>query len=104
MEWYVFYYDQNKERVVKWNIFDHRAFTEDLKILYSKQYDLNSFSADLQHYAICYFWSKYEYEMFIEPWHNDKAVHKIDVFDQLMMNWDIFARYCYNYQTHERSD
>lgn len=97
MAWYVFYYDQNKERVVKWNIFDHVEFTENFKILCSKHYAPDKFSSELQHIARYYFWSKYECEIFIEPWNSDKSA-KIDVFDQLMLNWDAFAKYCYNYE------
>lgn len=78
MEWYVYYYDQNKEQS-------------------SKRYILNEFSSELQHIARYYFWSKYEYEIFIESWNSDKSA-KIDVFDQLMLNWDAFAKYCYNYE------
>lgn len=97
MEWYVYYYDQNKEQIVRLNIFDHIGFTENLKILRSKRYILNEFSSELQHIAKYYFWSKYEYEIFIEPWNSDESA-KIDVFDQLMLNWDAFAKYCYNYE------
>lgn len=97
MEWYVYYYDQNKELLVRWNIFDHIEFTENLKILRSKRYILNEFSSELQHIARYYFWSKYEYEIFIEPWNSDESV-KIDVFDQLMLNWNAFAQYCYDYE------
>ena len=44
MEWYVYYYDKNKEQLVRWNIFDHIGFTENLKILRSKRYILDKFS------------------------------------------------------------
>ena len=97
MEWYVYYYDQNNKQLFRWNIFDHIEFTENLKILRSKRYILDKFSSELQHIARYYFWSKYEYEIFIEPWNSDKSA-KIDVFDQLMLNWGAFAQYCYDYE------
>ena len=97
MEWYVYYYDQNNKQLFRWNIFDHIEFTENLKILRSKRYILDKFSSELQHIARYYFWSKYEYEIFIEPLNSDKSA-KIDVFDQLMLNWGAFAQYCYDYE------
>lgn len=42
------------------------------------------------------FWSKCEYEMIIHGWPERKNDSKVDVYDQLKMNWDAFVEYFYN--------
>ncbi len=38
-----------------------------------------------------YFWSKCEYEVVVQGWPNEKIEKKIDVFDQLKANWQVFV-------------
>lgn len=42
------------------------------------------------------FWAKCEYEMIIHGWPEQKNDSKVDVYDQLKMNWDVFVEYFYN--------
>ena len=37
-----------------------------------------------------YFWSKCEYEMIIHGWPEQENDHKVDVYQQLKLNWSIF--------------
>jgi hypothetical protein len=44
-----------------------------------------------------YFWSKAEWEIIISSWPNrDNDELKIDVFDQVMLNWEAFVDYCWS--------
>ena len=45
-----------------------------------------------------YFWSKAEWEIILSPWcgGRDTKDIKIDVYDQVMNNWDIFVDYVFN--------
>ena len=40
--------------------------------------------------AVYYFWSKCEYEMIIHGWPEQKNDQKVDVYQQLRLNWPIF--------------
>lgn len=37
-----------------------------------------------------YFWSKCEYEIVIRGWPNEECNRKIDIYEQLIANWNIF--------------
>lgn len=43
-----------------------------------------------------YFWSKCEWEIIICPWVGKADDIKIDVYDQLMLNWDKFVDYVWS--------
>jgi len=45
-----------------------------------------------------YYWSKSEWEIIIGPWcggNNTKEI-KVDVYEQVLNNWDIFLEYVWN--------
>lgn len=42
------------------------------------------------------FWSKCEYELIIHAWPKFKNTCKVDVYDQLQLNWDLFVDMFYN--------
>lgn len=39
-----------------------------------------------------YFWGKCEYEVVIHDWPNERIERKIDIFEQLESNWNIFSK------------
>lgn len=43
-----------------------------------------------------YFWSRSEYEIIISGWIKDVGDHKVDVYSQIMLNWDRFIEYLWN--------
>ena len=45
-----------------------------------------------------YYWSKCEWEIIVGPWcgGRDTKEIKIDVFDQVMYNWEHFLEYVWN--------
>lgn len=49
------------------------------------------FSEFLNGEAQYHFWSKCEYEMIIHGWPVGKKDVKVDVYDQLILNWDKFV-------------
>lgn len=95
MEWYVYYHDFNKRKLTKYNVFDHGRFVNDLIRLDLNKLDKISFSVELDKLVQYYFWSKSEWEIIISPWCGQADDIKIDVYDQLHMNWDVFVNYCY---------
>lgn len=106
MEWYVYYYDINHGNIVTYNIFDHGRFGEDFNKLIS-DYNITKeeFANKLDIMLRYYFWSKGQWETFLKPWFGDSKVEKkIDVYDQIKLNWDNFLEYAYNYKLKRYAD
>ena len=140
MEWYAYYYDINRNKIDKFNVFDHCTFREYAKKAAKKYKTKEEFTEQLKRELQFYFWSKCEWELvikiaednriFLIPWvgcRNPEEVKieilpivteegfnwevfakehimnqryynkaKIDVYDQVMFEWDKFAEYCWN--------
>ena len=122
-EWYVFRENINTKKIEKWNVFQHGSFVADVLKLPK---DKVLFSEQLKRNAMYYFWSKCEYEVVITSWpayinieeyeritreitsmKNRERMpriiniaptvsEKIDIYEQLMLNWDAFVDYTYN--------
>ena len=43
-----------------------------------------------------HFWVRSEYEVVIKEWIGKKAAIKVDIYQQLMLNWDRFIDYCWS--------
>lgn len=95
LEWYVYRYNINSKKIEKYNVFDHFKFKEDVLKAYGT-FDREELSEKINSAARYYFWSKYEWEIDIcEPLSEGKCAKKIDVYDQLRLNWDSFIDYIY---------
>ena len=96
MYWFVYVENINKREIEKYNIFDHDSFMNDVKDAYKKyKDDFESFAEKVKHSLMYYFWSKCEWEIILSDWPpSDKFKEKkINVYDQIMLNWDIFINY-----------
>lgn len=95
LTWNVYYHDFNKKEIRKFNIFDHWKFNEDVSRDLHRARDRKAFAELLRSHLFYYFCSKCEYEVLISPWvgDKDKETIKIDIYDQVMMNFDIFLEY-----------
>ena len=65
LEYYVFRTDINSKEIVKFNIFDHWRFNEEVKKDLKKCKTKEEFAKELKDDLRYYFWSKYEYEVVI---------------------------------------
>lgn len=99
MKWNVYIYNINQKKIEPFNIFDHGRFikcvAEVIKIFDVKELFAEQLKSELKYF----FWSKAEYEIIISPWcggDRDRDSIKIDVFDQVMMNWDVFVDYVWD--------
>lgn len=98
MEWNVYYHNVNKDKIETYNILEHGSFIEDvLNDLNECRHkdDFAEFKRRLQRELRYYFWSKAQWEILLKPWvgSRNKEEVKIDVYDQVMLNFDIFADY-----------
>lgn len=109
-KWLVYVGEWNGEhRIVEHNVFDHHGFLRDVaKKLkaYDKTYkaegwiDVDALSTDLRAEVMYYYWCKCEWEIVLSYWPPSERYpdRKIDVSDQLKLNWDAFVGYCWTHR------
>ena len=100
--WNVFREDFSSGDIIQWNIFRHGRFYEDLQKTFKrlrKEPEREEVAEIVRRDLMYYFWSKCEYEIIISgfPGREGKE-EKIDVYTQVMMNWDIFFQYLWENQ------
>lgn len=99
MKWNVFYSDWNGKKIKTYNIFDHYGFRDDCNKAW-KEYknDFDKFEKKVRDSLLYYFWAKCEWEIIISPFPpNDKIKEsKIDVYQQVMLNWNVFIKELWN--------
>ena len=98
LKWYVYIGNANSGKIEQFNIFHHGSFlTETEVIFHENRKDFNAFQEELRRALRYYFWSKCEWEVVIDHWpHFDDPRfknEKIDVYDQVMLNWPVFTKY-----------
>lgn len=120
LEYYVYTYDTNKGDFEKFNIFNSSKFYRgltDIKAKMKKEdITFEMFNEELLHSVRYSFWGKCEYEILLVDLFcvidrneierikqtkdnmvrtsiNPASSKKIDVAEQLLLNWDIFAKY-----------
>ena len=104
LKYNVWIYNINRRKMEVFNVFEHYSFLKGIKnILLEKNFlcsSIEDFSSQLKKEVLYYFWSRAEWEIVIQPWCNchdiEKAAEKIDICDQLIINWDIFVKYIWD--------
>lgn len=94
LEWYVFM--ERNLSFHEYNIFDHGTFAGYCKDAYRKhREDKAAFLEDVRHALMYCFWSKCEYEILLRAWPpcDRDNVRKVDIYEQVMMNWHVFSEY-----------
>lgn len=79
-----------------YNVLDHFSFVSEIAELFlfpktTKKY----FEKELDSCAMYYFWSKAEHEIYVKDVFGGYT-SKIDVYDQLKMNWKPFVNYVWS--------
>ncbi len=98
IEWYVYYHDSNAQKIVKWNVFNHGYFAEKVNKLLQDKLSRSEFAEKLKRYLMYYMWSKCEYEIILSPCVGRADDIKIDIYDQIMMNFDSFIDYVWQFR------
>ena len=96
--WNVFRYDINKREIITYNIFNHGGFVEDIEKMRKNKITSVDFKDRLKQVLMYYFWAKCEYEVVISsfpPDENSKD-EKVDIYSQVMLNFDVFCYYVYS--------
>lgn len=124
LSWFVFRHDINTNRIEEYNVFTHGRFAKEIQQALKQEHDYDEFSATLKYIAMYYFWCKCEYEIVITSFPpyidaneiqriaDTNAAHKntiiasvsldcaekIDIFQQLRMNWKQFVDYVWSFK------
>ena len=99
--WNVLYGDFNGRNIRTFNVYNHYSFANDIQKLTKKYKDnKEAFADELKKSLMYFFWSKCEWEVIVSHWPPKEDFHdaKIDVYDQVMMNWDIFLDYTWEHR------
>lgn len=99
LEWNVYVNNPNAKKIENYNIFSHNAFLADCKENAVKNgNDRLVFVDQLRKDLLYYFWSKCEWEVVIESWPSGYGERKIDVYDQVMLNFKNFCDYVWEHK------
>lgn len=91
--WNVFRYDINEHRILMYNIFLHNGFTKEVIRLKDDCLVFEEFSKELLKSIRYFFWGKCEYEFFVSGYMDGDSCNKISIYDQLILNFKVFAHY-----------
>ena len=96
--WNAVYHSINGKEIKTFNIFEHSGFRNDVNKHFKKCKDRDEFASELRRSLFYYFCSKCEWEIIISPWcgGRDTESIKVDVYWQIMNNWEIFLDYVWN--------
>ena len=97
LEWNVIHFDVNKKCFATYNVLSNyiiKEIVDQTKKITSK--DL--FAEEVRHIMMYHFWSKCEWEMVLREWTGspNKKELKVDVYDQLTLNWKRFVDYLWD--------
>ena len=104
LEWNVYIHDFNAKQIKVWNVFNHGRFVEDFS-KFAKKLERNKelteeqkkeqFAERLRREMMYYYLSKCEWEIILQSWpeREDFRDEKVDVYDQVKLNWDRFLDY-----------
>ena len=94
LEWNVYVSDFNSKKIETHNVFEHGRFWDDCCKNWKKnKADKEAFAEQLRRDLMYYYWSKCEWEVVVQSWPSGRGEMKIDVYDQIMLNWDKFVDY-----------
>ena len=97
-QWMVLYHNRNAKKIEPHNVLRHGGIREDIVKATKKCKTKEEFADKLRSSLMYYYWSKCEWEIIVGPWcgGRDTKEIKIDVFDQVMYNWEHFLEYVWN--------
>lgn len=97
LKWNVVHFDFNKNEFDTYNVLN-KYFVDEIKKRTKKVDNRDDFSEEVRHICMYYFWSKFEWEIVLKQWtgHDNPKQMKVDVYDQLKLNWDRFIDYLWD--------
>ena len=96
MEWNAYCYNINRREIESMNIFRHCRFANDVIKAMRTCETKEAFAEDVRHSLAYYFWSKSESEILISGLFDSDKEYKVDIYSQVMLNYDKFINYLWN--------
>ena len=94
MEWYVHIYENGSVRAI--NVFDNLDFYRGIKEMFDvPEQSYEEIEMRVKQLAKWKFFNNYEFVMSSWPESASARRYKIDIFDQLMLNWNHLIDYIY---------
>lgn len=97
LEWNVYIYNINSKKMERYNIFNHGGFVKELATIF-KEIPKEERPSKVKNCLQYFFWCKAEWEIIIKPWIGEEIEEKIDVYDQIYMNFYRFMSYIEAYR------
>ena len=109
MHWYVYVENFNARRIEVVDALDHCKIREELpRIIREVGKDKEQFAELLKRELMYWYWSKCEWEIILTSWPPDQSGKfqdmKIDVYDQICLNWDVFVDYVWEHRDEVKRD
>lgn len=95
MEWYVYRHDSNRGTIYKYNVLQPYII-EEIKNRIEEPTTFSNFKEIVEKEMRYYYWSKSEHEVIIKEWCGNPAELKVDIFNQLQLNWEAFVLHFWN--------
>lgn len=96
--WNVIVEDINSSQIGIFNVFEHNGFMTDVQSHFRNCQTKKELAEKLKRSLKYYFWGKSQWEVIIRPLCEGQAPYekKIDVFWQILNNWDVFLEYVWD--------
>lgn len=96
--WYAYIENPNRRSIEEYNIFEHGGFRQDCEKYLKECNDIQSFSEKVKGSLRYYFWSRCEYEIVLTGWPCPEYTkdRKIDIYQQVMLNYTPFINFIWN--------
>lgn len=101
LTWNVYVEYFNDKKIKTYNIFNHYSFLQDcIKFAKKRGMKKENFAEEIRKSLQYFFWGKCEWEIILSAWISSKSVPdvKIDVYEQVMLNFDIFIDYLWSHR------
>lgn len=85
-------------------MFNHGSFKNEVNKILQEKLNKEVFSEKLKREVMYYFLSRCEYEIILSPWTGRADDIKIDVQDQIMMNFDKFVDYVWSLKNKDKGE
>ena len=98
MKWNVYVYNFNANKIETYDIFKSGLLESEFRQAMLDTPSKKDFEGRIEYILRYYFWFKCEWEIILSPWvgRKEPCDLKIDVFQQIKMNWDVFFNYVYD--------
>ena len=95
-EYNVYYHEVNGNKIKTFNVLSENGVIHNfIKKCRKKDMSKEEFNDVLKRECMYWYWCKCEWEVVIKEWVGKEVEKKIDVFQQLEINWNVFSEICW---------